>query len=367
MTTVVLFSGACTPSAIYLPEDASTPLAAPIFVTPSLDHTQASSELVLLDFALSPDGSQIAIYTNIAIYVYDLASMNRSTLVEFETDDYSSFSGAIAFSSDSEKIAISSKFIDAPIKILDKTSKKQTSSVWGIPNGYYVTEIEFAPDNKSLLVKNIYPMSFHCEGAEYKVALYNISEKYDKEIYEIDKCIPYHPPIRFRFLDDSRLFLYWGTVLPDYSIFLINTHSGETISKNNYDWYQGGQLIDISPNGQMVAISRADNSWYKTDIIDIDTKKMLFAVDGIAMFINNGTSFLTETAPGKSGLWENGNVKCMYQGIPYLGNFPQLKISRRGNIFAFSTSIYSANKKTELQIWSVSDCKLVNVLYFDKK
>ena len=70
----------------------------------SSDIIHSTGEIVLLDYALSPDGDRLAVYDNTGVFVYKLDTMQKVTLTEFNDSNYSTFlSGAIAFSLDGKK------------------------------------------------------------------------------------------------------------------------------------------------------------------------------------------------------------------------------------------------------------------------
>src|SRR5215207_1564942 len=57
--------------------------------TESIELTsELASEIVLLDFALSPDGKRLAIYLNTGVYLYDIETSDYITLSKFESDKY---------------------------------------------------------------------------------------------------------------------------------------------------------------------------------------------------------------------------------------------------------------------------------------
>lgn len=50
--------------------------------------TETQKEIVLLDFAISPDGKTLAVYLNTGIYLYNVETSEKTTFYEFESDKY---------------------------------------------------------------------------------------------------------------------------------------------------------------------------------------------------------------------------------------------------------------------------------------
>ena len=113
------------------------PEKSPVFVTDivpspiaSLTDEQNSQAKVILDVAISPDSSTLAIYANTGIYLYDIETLEKIVFQEVGNDDFRSrlqfrddeydtklLAGAIAFGPDGKTIAVSDKFADRPIVI----------------------------------------------------------------------------------------------------------------------------------------------------------------------------------------------------------------------------------------------------------
>lgn len=324
----------------------------------TLEIVQSRGERVLLDYAMSPDGEKLAIYDNVGIYIYTLHSMQRSTFIEFENGDYSRIrSGAVAFDPDGEQIAISGKFTEAAITIWNVKSKNLVTTIQSLPDGYYVTEIEFSPNKKFIIVRNTNTKTMTCQGDIIdKVILHNISE--DKNIFEIDKCNIY-PPIRFRFTGDERIFFYYGSMSNAYSVYFVESNTGQIISREDLDWDKNGNFYDTSPDGKMYLVEKVENEKRITYLLDSKSDEVLFTVEGKMVFLHQENGFVVSSySPNPQwSFWEDGKFKCAYDGVQLS---PEIKTSANGEVFTVMKSY------TELQVWKVSTCEMISELQFDK-
>jgi WD40 repeat protein len=331
------------------------PTEIPIESSP--DFIQSAGEKVLLDFALSPDGNKLVTYENTGIYSYDLASMRKQVFTGFNNNNYTRIrSGAVAFSPDGEQLAISGKFNEAAITIWEVKSKSPTETIQGIPETFYVTEIMFSPNGKTILFRNTDTHSTNCQGdVKDRVILHNIEE--NKNIFEIDKCAIY-PPIRFHFVGDNSVFFYFGEMSPKYTVFIVDSETGQISSQKELDWDRDGNFYDISPDGDMNLVEKNDNEKRLTYMLDSKTNEVLGTFEGKVIFLREAGGFVVSSYDQNSqwSFWENGEFKCVYNGIK---QFPEIKTSADGEIFAMPAS-------KSLQIWKTSTCGLIGEIQFDK-
>ncbi len=335
------------------------------FVSPTNTGEETENNLpktVLLGYALAWDGKTLATYTNTGIYFYDLPTMKKSIFLEFEDSEYSDLrSGGIAFSPDNKLIAISGKFKDSPITIWDIKTKKAPTHIYSLPiyslpNGHYVTEIEFSPNGQTLAVRNTYPVSMRCEAPEDKLTLIDLSSA--SILFEIDKCVIY-PPIQFRFTYDDRIFLYFGSMSPAYSIYWVDSNTGEVISKESLEWSDNEHFYDVSPDGKKYLVEDFSNEKRKTKILDSQSNEILKTIEGkiLSFYKENGFVISSYTSNPQWSFWEEDKSKCIYDGVE---NSPQHKISQNGEIFVVMQSY------TEYQIWDVPTCSMIGQLQFDE-
>jgi len=340
------------------PTAETSPSATPFVVpTNTAEETKENSpKNILLDYSFSWDGKILATYTNTGIYFYDLPTMKKSVFLEFEDSNYSELhTGAIAFSPDDKQVAISGKFKDSPIALWDIETRKVLTHIYSLPNGHFVTEIEFSPNGQTMAVRNTYPVSMRCEGLEDKVVLYDLSE--DRNLFEIDKCVIY-PPIQFRFTQEDKIFLYLGSMSPAYSVYLIDNSTGEIILKEDLEWINE-HVYDISPDGRKYLVEDFSKEKRVTNITDHQSNKILKTIEGriVSFYGENGLIVSSYAANPQWGFWEDDKLKCIYDGVQ---NSPNIKMSANGEKFI------AMKRYGEHQIWEVPTCSMIGQLKFDE-
>lgn len=313
--------------------------------------TISTNKQVLLDFAVSPNGTQVAIYTNQDVYIYDIATHDKNIIENFSNNDFvNAEAGAIAFSPDGTMVAVSGIFPDQPVKIWDIDTHELAGEILNIPNGYYVRDIEFSPDGKRLVAITTYESAAQCQGPENKLVLYDISnidtlEHWrDTDIYSLDGCSV--APIVFRFTSNDKLYVY---LYPDLSI--IDTITGEI---DNIE--RDSVFHDISANGQVMATYDFQAKNYTVWKAGQE-KSNLAVVQNQIVLLNDGEHFLEHSYDQNMNYWENGQPKCEYGKIE-LFNFD---VSRDGTVFGTKPST-----KNELQLWSIPNCALIETLVFNE-
>jgi WD40 repeat protein len=317
---------------------------------------------VILDFSLSSDGSKIAIYTNRGIYIYDAQTLEKTVFQEFANPDYHEhiFAGAVAFNLDGTKIATSSKNTDYSVEIWNLSTGKITGRISDIPNGHYVTEIEFSPTGDSIFIRSTFPFSARCEQAEDSLALYSLnkpSELYpEARLFERYFCD--YVPGTFRFTNDGKLFLFLESMGIDYWVFVVNSSTGEIIKRNKYQYDKDGEFYDVSSNGSAFAIHEiADIQYVTTKLIDSRTEDTISTWPYNIRLLNDENHFLARTYTDASWqYWENGTFICSMDGVGYN---PIWKFSADGNFFA---SAMNYPKIQGLRIWKISTCEKMNTI-----
>jgi WD40 repeat protein len=185
--SILFLITACSSSistAIVEPTASTTLISNTAVVQTIATRTKTTNKIVLLDFAISPDGKKLAVYLNTGVYLYDVQTSKRTAFYEFESDEYYSdlnasatiyppfgAPGALAFSPDGSKIAISGKFQDEYISIWDLKTHEIIDYITNYPNGNLVRELEYSPKGDTLLIRSTYPKSrLQCpEQGEYIV------------------------------------------------------------------------------------------------------------------------------------------------------------------------------------------------------
>ena len=354
---IVFFLIGCRPNAIR-PESTSVPTTVKTSVEPTKKIKQRESAGVLLDYAFSPDGKRLAVFENTGIYIYDLNSMQESIFLEFDNADYTQIrSGAVAFSPDGKQIAVSEKFDEAEVSIWDLESKRPITTIQDLPAKHFITEIEFSPNGKSIVVRNTDTEADNCQGYIMdKMTLHDIEN--NKKIFEIEKCSIY-PPIRFRFASNETVFFYSGSMSNEYSVYFVDTNSGQIISQYDLDWNKDGNFYDMSPDGKMHLIEKVENEKRITYILDSESKEVLSFIEGKIVIPYKENDFVVSSYLPNSewSFWEGGKYKCTYSEIKLS---PEIKTSANREVFMVMES------ETEFQIWKVSTCEVIGKLQFDK-
>ena len=315
-------------------------------------------EEILLDYAFSPDGATFGIYTNGGVYLYDLATTQETTFIEFDNKDNQASlikGGAIAFSHNGMQIAVSGRFKGDPIKIFDANTYEHISTIsLNLPE-YKVTELEFSPTGESIVIRNTWESM--CHGPEDKLTLYGFAAQ--EIVFEVDKCAIY-PPIRFHFTKDEILFLYLQNMSPEYEAYFVDTITGEIV---NYPCQWG-------ENDGFFGSSSQSNIQLLQECFSIETVDKISSIGNTLLFPNINRyiikNYSSETKDGEYPieLWENGERVCEFETTR---GYPSIKASANEQIFAFGDS-YLIERNTydyQLFVWNVGSCEKTGVWQFD--
>ena len=320
----------------------------------------------IFDFALSPDGENLAIYVNTGVYVYNVKTLEFIKFEEFGSKKHPSdfdpmhSSGAIAFDPTGTELAISGTLSDQVITIWNWKTQTYLKYVSDFPNGNYVTELEYSPDGNALLVRSVYPMSMlRCETPEDTLTLVSLIPQgifQIKKLFEVQSCN--YSPIEFHFTDSNELFFTQQTELHDYWIYNVDVHSGDILQFSEYigNTNTNGIIYDISQNGKVFAVSKYSTEEHlsRTKLLDSNTKNILASINGQVILLQDETLFLVYTWNNQWQLWKGNEAVCGFQGLniaPYYW-----KVSRNKNVAAVSISDNS------IQIWDIPNCKLINTV-----
>lgn len=315
-------------------------------------------EEILLDYAFSPDGATLGIYTNGGVYLYDLVTMQETAFIKFDNKDnqYSLIKGgAIAFSHNGMQMAVSGRFKGDPIKIFDTDTYEHISTIsLNLPE-YEVTELEFSPTGESIVIRNTWESM--CHGPEDKLALYSFATQ--EIVFEVDKCAIY-PPIRFHFTKDEKLFLYLQSMSPEYSAYFIDSITGVIID-NHCNWGEKDGFFGSSPDAN-IQLLRECFSAETLDKIHSNGNILLFP--NINRYVLNNYS--SETIDGEFPIefWENGERVCKFETTR---GSPLIKASANEQILAFGDSILIEQNTYDYQlfVWDVDSCEKIGVWQFD--
>lgn len=320
---------------------------------------QSKGEIVLLDYAFSPTGDKLAVLDNSGVYIYDLSTKQKTSFLEFDNNNYTTIrSGAVAFSPDGKQLAISGKFDETEITVWDIESKKTVTSIQNLPENHFVTEIEFSPSGKSILIRDTNTEVENCQGyISDKLILRTVGES--KNLFEIDKCKIY-PLLYFRFTDDKEVFLYSGSMSAEYTVYFIESNTGKIISQNIYYWTDDGfHFYDVSPDGNINLVEKIENEKRITQLMNAESNIALNSIAGkVVVFYDKNSFVVSEYNPNPQwSFWKDGKSKCVYDGVTLS---PEIKTSANREVFAVMQS------DVQLQVWKVSTCERIGEFRFDK-
>jgi WD40 repeat protein len=371
--SVTLLIVSCSPSETNV---VITPIAITHFTpeqTPALSVKElpdSVDEIVILDFALSPDGQELAVYQNIGVFIYNTETLERTTLIDFESDIYYSqldnhgmyyppfwAPGAVAFSPDGKELAISDKFQDEYITIWDWRNKTILDYVAMYPNGNFVRGLEYAPEGDALLVRSTYPWArLQCEaGSEDSITL--ISRIPRKKIFEAKGCNQWSS-INYHFTDTNVLYLFhYGE--GSYMMKMVDMQQGRVINFIELIPRLDGLIYDVSQSGKTFAV-RDDTNFsigvYPTILTDALTKSEILRLPGEVAFLGDGNRFLVYyDFDNPVRLQDRDTVLCEFDGLEML----YYRISRENNTLAVHT------RDMDIQIWDIPTCKLINLIPFN--
>jgi hypothetical protein len=334
-------------------------LAILVIVSCAKQPLEVKGDTVLLNFALSPNGDRLAVFDNTGAYILELSSKNRFELKKFDDKSFSDLrSGAVAFSPNGEHIAFSGKFAD---QSLDTKSNKYITSIEP-PSGNYATEMEFSPNGQSLIVRSEggygNKSKVSCESLVDTLTLYNLEK--GTNLFEISQCA--FLPVQFSFTASNKLFLYQGTMSSEsgYFIYLVDSNSGQLVSKNNYTWDRyGGNLYNVSPDGKYYFVEKAGF----THLLDSVSEKEVKVVEGDVVFFHDIDNFVVSDFQNKkSNFVRNDEIRCTLEGIYFAPHARvKRKVSANQEVFAISQEL-----GTNLQVWDISSCEKIAEWLFER-
>jgi WD40 repeat protein len=344
---------------------------------------ETKNEIVLLDFAVAPDGKKLAVYLNTGVYLYDIETTKRTAFYEFESDEYYSAlnagttiypafgaPGAVAFSPDGSEIAISGKFQDEYISIWDLQTHEIVDYVAYYPNGNFVRELEYSPSGNTLLIRSTYPKSrLQCpelgDPPEDTLTLVSLNPR--NNLFEKRDCTRY-ATVEFSFSEGDTVYFFHYADSSLYQMDEVNTQTGNIIISEKLDTRLNGRIYDVSPNGKLFAAydtSNPSDGMIRTILIDTTTREISLPLDGMIDFLDNEDRFLVYTSgissQGPLQLQENDNRICTFDGIEYYRRYTQISRDNRT-----ITSLTFDNKifQDSIQIWDIPSCKLIKTIPF---
>lgn len=373
---------ACSPQVTITPEEKinSTPQVLDInTATPVL--TQTHSETVILDFAVSPNGDKLAVYLNTGVYLYDIKTLQRVTFYEFESDEYYSelnfhgtiyppidAPGALTFSPDGTKLAISNKFQDEYIQIWDLKTFEIIDYVGNYPNGNFVRELAYSPTGNELLIRSTYPSSkVQCPelGNPPEDTLTLISLFPRTSLFEKKNCNRYSV-LEYYLSNSSTIYFFHFGDSSLYYLYQVDVQTGEILLSEELDVRQDGRIYDLSQDGNVFAAidySSLPNIIFDTILMDAKTREKLLSITGRVDFLGSENRYLISNfetnSQGQLEFHENSEFACAFDGIEYYQ--PYTKISSDNTTLA-SLTFDNRTFKNSIQIYDISGCKLVQTI-----
>ncbi|MFZ5859072.1 MAG: WD40 repeat domain-containing protein [Chloroflexota bacterium] len=341
---------------------AVTPVASTNTITPSVTPLSTNTATPTFtptpnrigDFALSPDGSKIAIFANDSIFIYDTSTLEKNLF----SDDrgHGNCGGAVAFNPDGTAIAFTSTYPDNYVYVEDVASREILWSTYDVPNGHCINEIEFSPNGRTIFVRSTFTAAARCEYTEDSLELYSLDRAstvfFESRLLQVRWCR--YSIGKIRFLDDGKFYLFLWTETNSW-LYMGDSTTDQITEQHEYDISKDGWYYDISQDGQALAISPSHGMFENpmTTLVDPTSRKTLAVVPYYVKLLKGQNQFLVHDLTYAWKFWKNGGVSCSYD---FIVNENYLKFSADGNFLAVPVS------ESRVEIWKVSTCEKVNTI-----
>ncbi len=369
----------CAPAANVVPTETTiptstfTPIPPTSTITPEAFNrmvtVNGAVEKKILDIALSPEGTKLAIYANTGIYIYDTNTLDKITFQRFDNFNYDMYVvgaevGAFAFAFDENTIAISGKTANTPVELWNINTGGHVMSITDIPPSSGVIKIQFSPDSNSIFIRSFYGFTSRCEQADANFSLHLLDFSESPKATKIfSKDICQIVPMGFiRFTESNKFLVFVQTF--GYQHFVTTLDITPTADTQEIAYDNSDTLYNVSPSGKIYAFMSSQENSQVTKLIDSQTSQVLEIIPYEVIFLDDSKNhylireFLSTDSEWQ--LWENGSVSCNFNGlISHLQRFSNdFEFSTSGEIFATITL------DMNVIIWNVSDCSIKNVIYF---
>jgi WD40 repeat protein len=314
---IVIILSAFTPAVKVTPTQTLISSTKPIS-TEIIPTSTPLSEDKILDFALSTDGTKLAIYANTGIYIYDTETLSKTVFQDFRNLYYGKYkdkepSGAVALSSDGNAIAVSGKIPDTPVDLWDLRTGQYIMGIYDIPTAYQVTKIQFSPDDKSIFIRSNYDWTMRCENADANFALHMLDfsdSPRATKVFSTDIC-QLIPMGVVRFTDNNKFLIFVQLMGPEYWVTTVDITPTTTAQEQAYE--SVNELYDISPNGKIYAFFGIQDNLLITNIVEAKTSKILRTIPYRVKLLDDENRLLIRdysSLDSEWGLWENEGVTC---------------------------------------------------------
>lgn len=372
------FCASCLPNSVFISTEIPKPdktIVPPVVIETSTHQPETILvtptpiyQPTILDSALSTDGKTLAVYTNSEISLYNTETLEKTIFFEFPNGNYSEqlHAGAVALSPDGKALAMSGKFEDMSINILDIETKEFVQAITEIPNGNFVSGIEFSPDGRMVVVSSVYPLSQQCERSQSTYTLltiYNSAQSMSDKLYEKSWCN--YASSDFRLAKNGLFFLFFRSMTPSYWVYQFDTNVSKVVQEKEYDTTFDGYFYDVSPDGSIYAISTMVNGKAYTNLVYAKTGEKLKTMKGLIQFITNTKFIVNDLDEPYWSLFDGDITVCNYK-YSRLNHWTWIDFSENRN--AFTVEIRDTNSPiiNSIQVWSTENCELLSEVSIGK-
>lgn len=312
-------------------------------------------ESIVYDIAIAPDRKTIATRTVDGIHFYDSQTLEEVNFIESKSDYTANQHFSVSYSSDGKYLAASGNYAVSIFNLTTGESEKRISSrLPGDPDDIHISDVEISPDNRYAVVVSD-TVSAYCDGGGRNFALYDITAKYGKLLFDRYVCWPDRS--RFRFTTDNHVYFFLWSALNSYpyQMDVVDLDTGKltkSISFNDNTDDPLKTFYDISPDGNVFASIEYKDSGKATNLIDARTGKVLQIIEG---------SYIT-FAPTQDGsyTWHEIGKMSLNPSIPNCAIIPNddrnyEEISSTENSITLLVTSY---EYALIELWDTSQCKI---------
>lgn len=347
-----------TPTELPIPEVASIPPGLEIISPENVDRLEELGkwgESIVYDIAIAPDRKTIATRTVDGIHFYNSQTLEEVNFIESKSDYTANQHFSVSYSSDGKYLATSGNYAVSIINLTTGESEKRIfSRLPGDPDDTHISDVEISPDNRYAVVVSD-TVSAYCDGGGRNFALYDITAKYGKLLFDRYVCWPDRS--RFRFTTDNHVYFFLWSALNSYpyQMDVVDLDTGKltkSISFNDNTDDPLKTFYDISPDGNVFASIEYKDSGKATNLIDARTGKVLQIIEG---------SYIT-FAPTQDGsyTWHEIGKMSLNPSIPNCAIIPNddrnyEEISSTENSITLLVTSY---EYALIELWDTSQCKI---------
>ncbi len=312
-------------------------------------------ESIVYDIAIAPDRKTIATRTVDGIHFYDSQTLEEVDYIEANSDYTADRYFSVSYSPDGKYLADAGNYDVSIINLATGESEKRINSrLPGDLDDTHISDVEISLDNRYAVVVSD-TVSAYCDGGGRNFALYDITAKYGKLLFDRYVCWPDRS--RFRFTTDNHVYFFLWSDLNSYpyQMDVVDLDTGKltkSISFNDNTDDPLKTFYDISPDGNVFASIEYKDSGKATNLIDARTGKVLQIIEG---------SYIT-FAPTQDGsyTWHEIGKMSLNPSIPNCAIIPNdgrnyEEISSTENSITLLVTSY---EYALIELWDTSQCKI---------